>query len=190
MSEIAPAHQQNQRVIDDCSKGSKGGSCLRVLCGVKKRVWATAPLCGKFFRADAELNIPIYLDPKIAEAVREHGGKRSTNVGSLANDWLPKDFHAVGQAAKMKTRSRSRRRRRGDACAGPPESLTPSPCRRYPPSAASDSSVVDGTFASRYSCKIRSACSASCSRTSKCTSDTGNGSARPSPDIVLGIPWV
>jgi hypothetical protein len=59
---------------------------------------------GKFFRADAELNLPIYLEPKIAEAVREHARKRSTNVGSLVNNWLRKDLRAVQQAAKLKTR--------------------------------------------------------------------------------------
>ena len=59
---------------------------------------------GKFFRADAELNIPIYLEPRIAEAVREHARKRRTNVGSLVNEWLRKDLRSAGQKRNLETR--------------------------------------------------------------------------------------
>ncbi len=59
---------------------------------------------GKFFRPDAELNIPIYLEPQIAEAVREHARKRSTNMGSLVNEWLPKDLRLARQERKLKPR--------------------------------------------------------------------------------------
>src|SRR5205823_3183896 len=47
---------------------------------------------GKFFRADVELNIPIYLEPRVAEAVREHARRRNTNMGSLVNEWLRTDL--------------------------------------------------------------------------------------------------
>ena len=52
---------------------------------------------GKFFRPDAEMNIPVYLEPQVAEAVREHARKRHTNVGSLVNDWLRKSLRAERQ---------------------------------------------------------------------------------------------
>ena len=52
---------------------------------------------GKFFRPDAELSIPVYLEPQIAEAVREHARKRHTNMGSLVNDWLRKSLRAERQ---------------------------------------------------------------------------------------------
>ena len=58
---------------------------------------------GKFFRPNAELNIPIYLEPQIAEAVREHARKRSTNVGSLVNEWLRRELSAR-QTRKARTR--------------------------------------------------------------------------------------
>ena len=51
---------------------------------------------GKFFRPDAELNIPVYLEPQVAEAVREHARKRNTNMGSLVNEWLRKSLRAEG----------------------------------------------------------------------------------------------
>jgi hypothetical protein len=53
---------------------------------------------GKFFRPDAELNIPVYLEPQIAEAVREHARKRHTHMGSLVNEWLRKSLRAEKQA--------------------------------------------------------------------------------------------
>jgi hypothetical protein len=58
---------------------------------------------GKFFRPDAELNIPVYLEPQIADAVREHARKRNTNVGTLVNQWLRKDLRER-QRPKAKTR--------------------------------------------------------------------------------------
>lgn len=58
---------------------------------------------GKFFRPDAELNIPVYLEPQIADAVREHARKRNTSVGTLVNQWLRKDLRER-QRPKAKTR--------------------------------------------------------------------------------------
>lgn len=52
---------------------------------------------GIFFRPDAELNIPVYLEPQVAEAVREQARKRHTNMGSLVNDWLRKSLRAERQ---------------------------------------------------------------------------------------------
>ena len=49
---------------------------------------------GKFFHPDVELNIPVYLEPQIAAAVREHARKRNTNVGRLVNEWLRKNLRA------------------------------------------------------------------------------------------------
>lgn len=49
---------------------------------------------GKFFRPGVELNIPVYLEPKIAEAVRDHARKRRTTMGSLVNEWLRKNLRA------------------------------------------------------------------------------------------------
>ena len=59
---------------------------------------------GRFFRPDAELNIPIYLEPRIAEAVREHARKNSTTMGSVVNEWLRKDLQSEGRKRKLKAR--------------------------------------------------------------------------------------
>ncbi len=52
---------------------------------------------GKFFRPDPELRIPVYLEPQVAEAVREHARKRHTTVGSVVNELLRKNLRAAGQ---------------------------------------------------------------------------------------------
>lgn len=52
---------------------------------------------GKFFRPAVELNIPVYLEPQVAEAVREHARKRHTTMGSLVNEWLRKNLRAERQ---------------------------------------------------------------------------------------------
>lgn len=59
---------------------------------------------GKFFRRGVELNIPVYLEPKVAKGVREHARKRNTNVGTLVNEWLRKDLRSESQRRKLKTR--------------------------------------------------------------------------------------
>ncbi len=59
---------------------------------------------GKFFRPDLELNIPVYLEPQVAEAVREHARKRNTNIESLVNEWLRKDLRSERQRRKLKIR--------------------------------------------------------------------------------------
>ena len=59
---------------------------------------------GKFFRPEVELNIPVYLEPQVAEAVREHARKRNTNMGTLVNDWLRKGLRSERKRSKLKTR--------------------------------------------------------------------------------------
>jgi hypothetical protein len=52
---------------------------------------------GKFFRPDVQLNIPIYLEPQVAQAVRELARRRHTTMGSLVNERLRKSLRAARQ---------------------------------------------------------------------------------------------
>ena len=49
-------------------------------------------------------NIPVYLEPRVAQAVREHARKRNTNMGTIVNEWLRKDIRSKTQKGKVKTR--------------------------------------------------------------------------------------
>ena len=59
---------------------------------------------GKFFHPHAELNIPVYLEPQVAEAVREQARKRRTTMGSLVNEVLRKNLRAKRNGRSAKTR--------------------------------------------------------------------------------------
>ena len=54
---------------------------------------------GKFYHPDVELNLPVYLDPDVAEFLRELAEKKGTEIESIVNDWLRKSIDLV-QSAK------------------------------------------------------------------------------------------
>ena len=54
---------------------------------------------GKFYHPDMELILPVYLDPDIAQFMRELAEKRGTEIQIIVNDWLRKNMDLV-QSAK------------------------------------------------------------------------------------------
>lgn len=58
---------------------------------------------GKFYRQGVELNIPVYLEPDVAKAVRERARKTDASIGVVVNEWLRKDIRAGG-TRKLKVR--------------------------------------------------------------------------------------
>jgi len=57
---------------------------------------------GKFYRPGAELNIPVYLEPDVAEFVRERAKKSDASIAAVVNDWLRKDIRSRSQLRKRK----------------------------------------------------------------------------------------
>ena len=53
---------------------------------------------GKFYRPDAELNIPVYLDEDVASFLRTLATKKGTDVESIVNDWLRQSIRLVESA--------------------------------------------------------------------------------------------
>jgi hypothetical protein len=54
---------------------------------------------GKFYHPDIELNLPVYLEPEIADFMRTLAGKKNTDVETIVNDWLRRNIgfiQAVG----------------------------------------------------------------------------------------------
>lgn len=41
---------------------------------------------GKFYHPDIELNLPVYLEPEIADFMRTLAGKKDTDVETIVND--------------------------------------------------------------------------------------------------------
>jgi len=53
---------------------------------------------GKFYHPDAELNLPVFLDPDVAAFLQELAEKKGTGVESIVNDWLRKNIDLVRSA--------------------------------------------------------------------------------------------
>jgi len=60
---------------------------------------------GKFYRPDAELNIPVYLEPKVARAVRERARQRRTTMATVVNQVLRKNLRAGRQKRSSRARA-------------------------------------------------------------------------------------
>lgn len=57
---------------------------------------------GKFYRPGVELNIPVYLEPDVAAAVRERAKKIDASIGAVVNEWLRKDIRSKSETRKRK----------------------------------------------------------------------------------------
>jgi len=53
---------------------------------------------GKFYHPDVQLNIPIYLEPEVAEFMRVLADRKGIEVEKIVNDWLRKDIDLVQSA--------------------------------------------------------------------------------------------
>jgi len=50
---------------------------------------------GKFYDPDAELCLPIYLEPDIADFMRKLAGEKDTDIEKLVNDWPRKNIDLI-----------------------------------------------------------------------------------------------
>ena len=50
---------------------------------------------GKFYDPNAELCLPIYLEPDIADFMRKLSGQKDTDIEKLINDWLRKNIDLI-----------------------------------------------------------------------------------------------
>jgi len=59
---------------------------------------------GKFYLRGVELNIPIYLEPDVAAAVRRRAQMRGASIGVTVNAWLRSDIRSGSKSRKVKVR--------------------------------------------------------------------------------------
>ena len=50
---------------------------------------------GKFYRQDAVLHVPIYLDPDVEQAIQAMAESAGQNMGVLINDWLRNNIDLI-----------------------------------------------------------------------------------------------
>jgi hypothetical protein len=54
---------------------------------------------GKFFRKDAVLKIPVYLEPEVRRYLSERAKVKGVEVGDLVNDLLKHDIEMIEAAS-------------------------------------------------------------------------------------------
>lgn len=50
---------------------------------------------GKFFKPDAELNLPVYLDSEVQSYLRERAQSKGVELNQLVNELLRKDIDMI-----------------------------------------------------------------------------------------------
>jgi len=50
---------------------------------------------GKFYRPDAELFLPVYLEQDTAEILRKFSKSRGVKISTIVNEWIRKDISIV-----------------------------------------------------------------------------------------------
>jgi hypothetical protein len=53
---------------------------------------------GRFYRPDAKLNLPVYLEPQVQAWLDKVAGKRGEEIGKLVNRLLKKEIDLVETA--------------------------------------------------------------------------------------------
>jgi hypothetical protein len=66
---------------------------------MKKEYDFSTGVRGKFYRPDAALNIPVYLEPKIAKAFQKQARENETTVTTLVNRVLRKEIQGQKRRA-------------------------------------------------------------------------------------------
>lgn len=62
---------------------------------MKKEYDFSKGIRGKFYNADAEFNLPIYLEPEIAEFVQKLAAEKNIDRSQIVNQLLKKDKEII-----------------------------------------------------------------------------------------------
>ncbi len=55
---------------------------------------------GRFYRPDAKLYLPIYIEPDMMEVLSKLSKKKGTEVATIVNEWIKKDISIVEAITK------------------------------------------------------------------------------------------
>jgi hypothetical protein len=50
---------------------------------------------GKFYHAEAQLELPVYLEPDVAAFLNKVASQKGMDVETLVNDWIRKDIALI-----------------------------------------------------------------------------------------------
>jgi len=57
---------------------------------------------GKFYHPEAELHVPVYLEPDVAEFVRELARAKNQDIEAIVNNWLRQNIALIGERSTQK----------------------------------------------------------------------------------------
>lgn len=55
---------------------------------------------GKFYRPDAELCLPIYIEPDMMKVLSKFSKKKGVDVATIVNEWIKKDIAIIETITK------------------------------------------------------------------------------------------
>jgi len=50
---------------------------------------------GKFYHPDVQLNLPVYLEPEIAEFIRKYAKEKNVDAETIVNEWLRNNIAVI-----------------------------------------------------------------------------------------------
>ncbi len=50
---------------------------------------------GKFYHPNVQLNLPVYLDPEIAEFIRKYAKEKNVDTETIVNEWLRNNIAVI-----------------------------------------------------------------------------------------------
>jgi len=50
---------------------------------------------GKFYDPEAQLNLPVYLEPDIAAFIQKYSKEKNIETQTIVNQWLRKDIEVI-----------------------------------------------------------------------------------------------
>ncbi len=50
---------------------------------------------GKFYRPDAQMNLPVYLEPDVEAFIHKYARKKKVDVETLVNGWLRSNIAVI-----------------------------------------------------------------------------------------------
>lgn len=50
---------------------------------------------GKFYHPEAQLNLPVYLEPDIAAFIQKYSQEKNIEAQTIVNQWLRKDIEVI-----------------------------------------------------------------------------------------------
>ena len=62
---------------------------------MKKEYEFSKGVRGKFYHAEAQLELPIYLEPDVATFLQKVASQKGIEVETIVNDWIRKDIALI-----------------------------------------------------------------------------------------------